>query len=218
MQDPGSSNVPRVAYYGFRRNRELSWGSELSGSDHSPLFDALVRYDQDSYASFHMPGHKSGAVIPALAEQAIGTGPFRLDKTAVVGGYLDFLHAPQGVLNQACEFLARTFNAGHSYYLLNGAATGWLLIVLSCCRPGDRVLLSADIDPHLASAIAIGGCEPVFIPVSVDCGLAEPPVPPREPAGPCRLAIVQVPYGGRAGGRPGCVGALRRSPRLSAGG
>jgi len=187
-----------------------------------PLFSALATYDRAGYVSFHMPGHKHGSGAPPGAVAALGRSVFSLDKTAVIGGYLDALHAPAGVLREAQDMLASCFGAARSYFLFNGTAAGAQVLLLALCRPGDRVVVSADLDAQTALALILAGVEPTFCPPARLDGLPAPVSAsalleclrdlPR-----CRLALLRGPSAaGQCADLAAWAAATRRSGTLLA--
>ena len=127
-----------------------------------PVLSALVKYDQADYVSFDMPGHKHGAGAPRGVLRTLGKEVFTLDKTTVISGHLDALHAPSHVIKESQALLADCFGAARSYYLFNGSAAGAQILFFVTCRPGDQVLMDGDVTPQTVMALIISGVMPVF--------------------------------------------------------
>lgn len=142
---------------------------------YTPLLDALKKYSQKGYLSFHMPGHKGGRGTAARLLETIGPQALRLDLTEVPG--LDDLHQPTGVIAQAQELAAAAFGGDETFFLVNGSTAGLEASLLACLNPGDAVLLPRDIHQSVLSGLILVGARPVFLPPKVDplWGIPLPP-------------------------------------------
>jgi len=110
----------------------------------------------------HVPGHKRGrGVHPKLREALAGGGALACDLTELAG--LDFLSAPSGPILEAQRLAARAFGAESTWFLVNGCSVGVHAAVMAACRPGGRVALARNCHLSAFAALALAGCEPLWV-------------------------------------------------------
>ncbi len=145
----------------------------------TPLWDALAGYVRDGVTRFHMPGHKGGPGIHPMLKDALGEAVFAIDVTGVEG--LDDLHEPGGVLREAQALAAQAFGADRSFFLVNGTSAGVQAMILSLCRPGDKLILSRNMHKSIMAGVILSGAHPVFVAPEVEArlGMALGPDPER---------------------------------------
>ncbi len=134
---------------------------DAKGLTETPLLDALFNYRNDGVIRFHMPGHKGGRGAHSRMKALMGDSVYEYDVTGVEG--MDDLHTPQGVIQRAERLAAETFGADHSFFLVNGTSSGIQAMILSTCKPGDRVIMPRNIHKSILSALILCGADPVFI-------------------------------------------------------
>ncbi|MBO7338898.1 MAG: aminotransferase class V-fold PLP-dependent enzyme [Lachnospiraceae bacterium] len=98
------------------------------------LYDKLREYAKGDDYPLHMPGHKR-RTFGALPESL-----FSMDITEIPD--FDDLHAPEGVLKELEERVAKLYGADESFVLVNGSTCG-ILSALSCALPEGGHLLMA---------------------------------------------------------------------------
>jgi arginine/lysine/ornithine decarboxylase len=91
-----------------------------------------------------------------------GAGLFRSDLSEIGG--LDYLHAPTGPLDQAQRLAAEAFGADYTRFLINGSTVGNHAAVLSCVRPGQKVLVARASHRSVYAALLLSDAVPIFIP------------------------------------------------------
>ncbi len=139
-----------------KRNSHFTYQQE------APLYNAAVGYLEKDCISFHVPLHGRGSGNPELKKR--GFAPLmRWDLTEL--DPLDDLYLPRGAIKKAQELAARLFLAGKSFFLVNGVTAGLLAALLSCCRPGQKVLLTRISHKAALHGIALAGAMPVYLPV-----------------------------------------------------
>lgn len=126
----------------------------------TPLFDALIEYGKKQIYSFHVPGHKDGVTFPERGE-ALFHEILKIDATEVLG--LDDLYDPTDVILSAQELLIDLYKTKKSYFLVNGTTVGNLVMVLSACRPHDKVLVQRNSHKSIFNALKMARVNPVFI-------------------------------------------------------
>ncbi|MFG6117427.1 aminotransferase class I/II-fold pyridoxal phosphate-dependent enzyme [Halobacillus sp. MO56] len=126
----------------------------------TPLYDRLHYYKNNSYDSFHVPGHKNGRIFSER-----GYEDFRsilsLDFTEITG--MDDLHDPHGVIQQAQTLASDFFKSDFSYFLVNGSTGGNLAMILSVCKTGDQVLVQRNCHKSILHGLELAGAQPVFL-------------------------------------------------------
>ncbi|MBP5733600.1 MAG: aminotransferase class V-fold PLP-dependent enzyme [Lachnospiraceae bacterium] len=98
------------------------------------MYDKLREYAKGDDYPLHMPGHKR-RTFGALPESL-----FSMDITEIPD--FDDLHAPEGVLKELEERVAKLYGADESFVLVNGSTCG-ILSALSCALPEGGHLLMA---------------------------------------------------------------------------
>ncbi|GJQ12817.1 hypothetical protein GpartN1_g4608.t1 [Galdieria partita] len=126
-----------------------------------PLFDKLVEESKRIKASFHFPGHKRGSAIPSCMLNSFGPSMFSADLPELPA--LDNLANPSGVIKEAEELAAKVFSAGKSWFLVNGATSGVLAALMSCCRPKRKVLVPRNVHQSVLYGLILCGSIPVYI-------------------------------------------------------
>lgn len=77
-------------------------------------------------------------------------------------------HNPQEALSKAQERAAKIYGTKYTYFLTNGSTSGIIASVLTCTKPGDKVLLHEDAHPSHLNAVKLAGCEPVFYKLKIN--------------------------------------------------
>lgn len=126
----------------------------------TPLFDAVKRYLENNVIPFHVPGHKHGRGIPEFRE-FIGETALKMDLNGMED--LDFATNPTGVILEAERLLAQAFGAEAAFFLVNGASSGVLNMILSACDPGDQIIIPRNAHKSTIGAIILSGAMPVYV-------------------------------------------------------
>ncbi len=98
------------------------------------LYDKLTEYARGEDYPYHMPGHKRRAFGEMPSEV------YEMDVTEIDG--FDDLHAPEGILKDLQERVARLYGADESFCLVGGSTAG-ILAALSAALPEGGHLLMA---------------------------------------------------------------------------
>lgn len=132
-----------------------------SRQETAPLVEQLSRYLEQGYQPFHMPGHKGGSGVLEAWSQMLGQGAFSFDLTEVEG--LDDLHHPTGPIRRAQELAADLMGAQAAFFLVNGVTVGLHAVIMSLCRPGDKIILPRHAHRSVYEAVILAGAEPVYL-------------------------------------------------------
>lgn len=131
----------------------------------APLYEQLERHVKRRPHPFHVPGHKMGHSFDSEGKhryQAI----LELDLTEING--TDDLHQPQGVIAEAQKLAAEAFGAEETRFLIGGSTVGNLALILTVCRPGDKILVQRNCHKSIYHGIMMAKAEPVFLVPAVD--------------------------------------------------
>jgi arginine decarboxylase len=131
----------------------------------APLFEALQAHHHQKTASFHVPGHKSGAGIESDA------APFfqdimSIDFTEITG--LDDLHQAEGVIQEAQRLAAACFGAQETFFLVGGSTVGNLAIITALCQKDDLLLVQRNVHKSVINGLRLAGVRAVFLPPACD--------------------------------------------------
>lgn len=126
--------------------------------ENRPLVQKLVEFNQQTFTSFHVPGHKSGLLsrLPMAIQSAL---PY--DVTELSG--LDDLHEPEGVIAEAQKKLANLYKADASYFLVNGSTVGNLAMIYATCSVGDTVIVQRNAHKSIFNALELVKAKPVLL-------------------------------------------------------
>jgi arginine/lysine/ornithine decarboxylase len=125
-----------------------------------PLYEALIQYKSTNPISFHVPGHKSGAIFNQQSHNTFQE-LLRIDATEISG--LDDLHFPEGVIKEAQELLAALYQVKESFFLVNGSTVGNLAMILSVCEKDDVILVQRNCHKSVLNALKLAKARPVFL-------------------------------------------------------
>lgn len=125
-----------------------------------PLYEALIDHRSKNSFSFHVPGHKSGAISNQDTEN-IFEDILGIDVTELTG--LDDLHSPEGVIREAQELLAELYQVKNSFFLVNGSTVGNLAMTLSVCEKDDVILVQRNCHKSVLNAIKLAKARPIFL-------------------------------------------------------
>ncbi|WP_099158921.1 aminotransferase class I/II-fold pyridoxal phosphate-dependent enzyme [Virgibacillus ndiopensis] len=126
----------------------------------TPLFTKLSQFSQQEPISYHVPGHKNGAIFPKNALNNYDK-ILPLDLTELTG--LDDLHAPSGVIAEAEELAADFFGADHTFFLVGGSTVGNLAMILAVCNAGEKIIVQRNSHKSIINGLELSGAMPVFI-------------------------------------------------------
>lgn len=123
-----------------------------------PLYEALLNHSH-TY-SYHVPGHKNGKVFPEKLKDTF-QAVLAIDKTEIDG--LDDLHDPVSVIAEAEKLLAALYQVQKSYFLVGGATSGNMAMLLAAVSRGDTVLVQRNSHQSVFYGLELAGAKPVFL-------------------------------------------------------
>lgn len=152
-----------------------------------PLVEALLHYNRNKDASFHVPGHKDGKWYKQAALMESESKELRvilqsmerllaIDVTEVDG--TDDLHCPTGVIAESQLLTSQFFKAEETHFLVGGSTVGNIALIMSCCiARGDIVIVQRDVHKSVIHGLMLAEARAVFIMSQFDLhsGLATGP-------------------------------------------
>jgi arginine decarboxylase len=126
--------------------------------EETPLYDSLIQFTERKPISFHVPGHKHGALFQ---KEDFFRRAACLDQTELSG--LDDLHAPAGVIAKAQQLAAAYFGAKHSRFLVGGSTVGNLAMILGTIQQNETVLVQRNCHKSILNGLELAGAKPVFL-------------------------------------------------------
>lgn len=135
----------------------------------TPLFTGLLKHAEKNPIQFHIPGHKKGVGIDPEFRDFIGNNALSIDLINI--GPLDDLHHPHGIIQQAQELAAEAFGADYTFFSVQGTSGAIMTMVMSVCKPGDKIIVPRNVHKSIMSAIIFSGATPIFIHPAIDKNL-----------------------------------------------
>lgn len=126
----------------------------------TPLFDALKEYHNKEIIPFDVPGHKHGVGLKEFAD-FMGDKILKVDVNSMK--CLDNLSNPIGVIKDAEDLLAKAYDADYGYFLVNGTSAGVQSMIMSVCKPNDKIILPRNAHKSATNGIIMSGAFPVYI-------------------------------------------------------
>ncbi|AMX84924.1 arginine decarboxylase [Geobacillus subterraneus] len=132
----------------------------------TPLYDALMRHWARRPISFHVPGHKYGAVFSKRAGDVFSS-VLTLDATEISG--LDDLHHPEAAIAEAQALAAELYGAEETFFLVNGSTAGNLAMIAAVCDEKKRkVIVQRNCHKSVMHALQLMGATPVLLSPEFD--------------------------------------------------
>ncbi|MGE7219519.1 aminotransferase class I/II-fold pyridoxal phosphate-dependent enzyme [Priestia koreensis] len=130
-----------------------------------PLYNQLKRHALKRPISYHVPGHKNGAVF-SHKEDHFFKSILPIDVTELTG--LDDLHDPSEAIEEAESLAASLYEVKHTFFLVNGSTVGNLAAILATCSEGDKVLVQRDSHKSIINGLKLSNADPIFLAPEVD--------------------------------------------------
>lgn len=124
------------------------------------IFEKLTKYKEEGYLSAHMPGHKSGRLLPEDLERVFGKEVFEFDITEIDG--MDNLQNPQGIIKETEDKIAGLCEAEEAFLLVNGSTTGLLASIFTLAR-NKEIFVGGNSHQAVYNAMMIAGSSPIFL-------------------------------------------------------
>lgn len=137
----------------------------------APIYEALVKYNENRVVPFDVPGHKHGKGNPLLTK-FLGQTCMNLDVNSMKP--LDNLCHPVSVIREAEELAAEAFGAGRAFFMVNGTTSSVQSMILSICKEGDEIIIPRNVHRSAINALIISGVIPVYVNPGVNRKLGIP--------------------------------------------
>lgn len=141
-----------------------------------PLLDEVLKYRKENNLILSMPGNKSGIgfLRDDIGKEFVNNMGF-LDITEV--DPLDNLHCPEGVIKEAQELLAKTYNVKKAYFVVNGSTAGNLASIFDAFNEGDEVLVERNCHKSVYNGLILRKLKVKYIEPLIDekLGIFLPP-------------------------------------------
>ena len=131
----------------------------------APLYEALLNHRLNRIVHLDVPGHKGGRGNKELRD-FLGRTCLQSDVNSMKP--LDNLCHPVGVIKEAQDLAADAFGAKNAFFMVNGATAGVQAMILSSCKPGDKIILPRNVHRSAINALVLTGAYPVYINPGVD--------------------------------------------------
>ncbi|OIJ17571.1 hypothetical protein BKP37_03515 [Anaerobacillus alkalilacustris] len=130
-----------------------------------PLFEALLAHRKREPLSFHVPGHKNGAVFSEYGAE-LYRPLLSMDVTELTG--LDDLHNPTGVIKQAENLAADWYRSKQCFFLVGGSTVGNLAMIMATCKAGETVLVQRNSHKSILNGLRLAKVHPIFLQPEFD--------------------------------------------------
>lgn len=145
-------------------------------SNKTPLLDEVLKYKKEENLIFSMPGNKCGKVFlkDNIGKEFVDTMGY-LDITEV--DPLDNLHAPEGIILEAQQLLAKIYGVKKAYFMVNGSTGGNLCSIFAAFNEGDEVLVERNCHKSIYNGLILRKLKVKYIEPLIDekLGIFLPP-------------------------------------------
>lgn len=133
----------------------------------TPLLDEVLKYKKEENLILSMPGNKCGKVFlkDSKGKEFVDTMGY-LDITEV--DPLDNLHAPEGVILEAQNLLAETYNVKKAYFMVNGSTGGNICSIFAAFNEGDEVLVERNCHKSVYNGLILRKLKVKYIEPIID--------------------------------------------------
>ncbi|MGM0522441.1 MAG: aminotransferase class I/II-fold pyridoxal phosphate-dependent enzyme [Bacillota bacterium] len=141
----------------------------MQAHNRTPLFDGLLKHINNHPVPFHIPGHKNGQGMEPTFRDFIGKNALSIDLINI--SPLDDLHHPSGMIKEAEALAADAFGADYTLFSVQGTSSPIMAMVMSVCKPGDKIIVPRNIHKSVTSALIFSGAIPIFVHPELDTRL-----------------------------------------------
>ncbi|WP_419742337.1 aminotransferase class I/II-fold pyridoxal phosphate-dependent enzyme [Paraclostridium dentum] len=132
----------------------------------TPIIDSLRKIVDDNIISFHMPGHKKGAIYKMLGYEDILENLYKLDTTEIPGA--DNLHSPEECIKESLKRASEVFKSDKTFYLVNGSTCGIEAAIMASVNPKGKIILNRDCHQSAINSCIIGDINPIYVNPSIN--------------------------------------------------
>lgn len=129
--------------------------------DRTPLFDAIMKYDEKRPSYFRIPGHRYEKGINPKWRDVVGDKIFGFDLTETP--LCDDLHNASGAIKEAEDLAADLWGADYTHFLVNGSTCGNEVSVLTTAFNGDKICIPRNAHKSALMGLILSGAKPVYI-------------------------------------------------------
>lgn len=131
-----------------------------------PILDQLIKLQKQQVVSFHMPGHKNGAIFEQISYKNFKDILVNIDTTEIPG--TDNLHNPKDAIKKAQDRASKVFGSEETYFLVNGSTSGIYSMLMAVTSPGDKVIVNRNCHQSVIHGLLLGDCTPVYVYPEMD--------------------------------------------------
>ena len=124
------------------------------------MLEYLAAHTKEEKASFHMPGHKGSALFARL-----GYGEITADHDITEIPGADDLRHPEGIIKTLTDKYAALYGSTKAFISVNGSSAFIMAAIMTCVRPGHKLLAAADSHISVKNGAAIARAEIVYAAV-----------------------------------------------------
>jgi len=128
----------------------------------TPVLDALEQYSKGNGVPLHIPGHARGEGVLPRFRDFMGEKAINIDTTDEFCG-LGKLYPAEGAVARAQELMAELFEAGHSFFLINGSTVGNLALALTVAKENKKIIVERNCHRSVISGLTLTGANPVWV-------------------------------------------------------
>lgn len=125
------------------------------------IFRFTSRYEETGPVSFHMPGHKGSNIYSRFGYDGFLRDFPDRDITEIAGA--DNLFQPEGIIADTMAKYRSLYDAKATYLLVGGSSAGIIASIMTCVRPGGKLILARNCHKSVFNAMRLGGVIPVYV-------------------------------------------------------
>ena len=132
----------------------------------APVLEALAVIERRRVHGFGAPGHHQGTTVPRELSRLLGSRVFAADVITPKG--LDDRTESGHVLQRAHELAAEAWHADFCRFVTGGSTQSLHTALAAVARPGDTVLLAANVHKAERAHALAAGLNAAMVPVIID--------------------------------------------------
>ncbi len=132
-----------------------------------PILQTLLDYHNENNLILSMPGNKCG--IGFLKDDIGKEFANRLGFLDITeNDPLDNLQHPEGIIKEAEELLAKTYNGKKGYFMVNGSSGGNIISIFSAFNEGDEVIVERNCHKSIYNGLILRKLKVTYIEPVID--------------------------------------------------
>ena len=124
------------------------------------IINTIKKLQKSKKIFFTTPGHSLGKIIPKNIKAFLGEKVFNADFSEVEG--LDILSNPKECILNSQQRASEIYGTKATFYLVNGATSGILALMLSSLRENDKVMVARNCHICVYNGLILTGARPVW--------------------------------------------------------